>query len=164
MNGEFSKPETVRPVIVIDRREKRPLAFTRLQAIIATLPTGDYSIAGAERLFAVERKSLADLCWCATGRERERFSRALQRLRAYDFRRVLIVGSQAALIAQRTAWHFALESEARYRVPFVIVATPEQAARQVERWALWFSRDLTETARAIREAANPAPPLTPTRV
>jgi len=151
---EADNASHVRPVIVIDRREKRPLVTTRLQSLIATLPTGDYSIAGAEHLFAVERKTISDFVWCSTGRERARFERVLQRLRGYDFARVLVIGEEAALKAQRTAYRFALEAEARYRVPFVIVATPEQAARQLERWALWFVHSLTETARAVVRAAN----------
>jgi len=70
------------PVIIIDSREQTPLQFTRLEARVATLPSGDYSIAGLEELFAVERKSIPDLVACCTGQNRERFERELHRLQA----------------------------------------------------------------------------------
>ena len=48
------------PAIVIDTREKDPLAFANLSTDVATLDTGDYSIVGLTHLIAVERKSLPD--------------------------------------------------------------------------------------------------------
>ena len=53
--GELSERERI---IVIDRREQSPLeAFQRLQTVPRTLTTGDYSVAGLEHLFSVERKT-----------------------------------------------------------------------------------------------------------
>jgi ERCC4-type nuclease len=46
-----------KPVIVIDSREQEPLSFTRLRSVVGTLTSGDYSVAGLEELFAVERKT-----------------------------------------------------------------------------------------------------------
>ncbi len=57
----------MRPAIVIDTREQMPLVFRHLSAVRATLQTGDYSVLGLEHLFAVERKSLADLVMCCVG-------------------------------------------------------------------------------------------------
>jgi DNA excision repair protein ERCC-4 len=63
-----------------------------------TLVTGDYSIAGLESLFAVERKSISDLVGCCVGQGRERFERELHRLRGFRFRRLLIIGSEAQIL------------------------------------------------------------------
>jgi hypothetical protein len=49
-----------------------------------TLQTSDCSVAGPEELFAVERKSVADLVACYVA-ERERFERELHRLRGCRF-------------------------------------------------------------------------------
>ncbi|HAB17515.1 MAG TPA: hypothetical protein PLX89_07505 [Verrucomicrobiota bacterium] len=50
-----------RPQIIVDSREQCPLVFRNLPSAVGTLITGDYSFAGAEELFAIERKSIADL-------------------------------------------------------------------------------------------------------
>jgi ERCC4-type nuclease len=71
----------LRPVIKIDSREQAPLVFTRLQAVAGTLYAGDYSIAGLESSFAVERKSIDDLANCCMGANRDRFEHELLRLR-----------------------------------------------------------------------------------
>ena len=82
--------------IIIDTREQRPLHFKALPTTRGTLETGDYSIVGLTHCIAVERKSLDDLLACV-GRERDRFTRELQRLRAYRFR-LLVVETDAATI------------------------------------------------------------------
>lgn len=81
------------PPIIVDSREQCPLVFT-VSSETGTLETGDYSVIGLTHLITVERKSLANLLACA-GRERDRFKRELQRLRAYRFR-LLVVESDAA--------------------------------------------------------------------
>ncbi len=48
------------PTGLIDTREQIPLVFTRLPSATTMLWTGD-SLAGAQDLFAVERKSIPDL-------------------------------------------------------------------------------------------------------
>jgi ERCC4-type nuclease len=146
------------PVIVIDTREQTPLAPTRLPCTRAGLLSGDYSIRGLEYLFAIERKSIADLVGCcksgtkAAEGERERFERELHRLRGYKFRRLLIVGSladieagayrseisPAAVLNSLKAW------QVRFDIPVVFRATPEEAAAQVEDWAYYFARELVE--------------------
>ncbi|MCC7291439.1 MAG: hypothetical protein IT449_05175 [Phycisphaerales bacterium] len=88
------------PTIIIDTREQAPFTFANLPSEPGTLDTGDYSVRGLEHLVAVERKSLDDLLACV-GRERERFKRELQRLRAYRFR-LLIVEASAADLEQGT--------------------------------------------------------------
>ena len=76
--------------IITDSREQTPLIFTNFPTVTAGLPTGDYSIAGLEDDFCIERKSLSDLYGSLTS-GRDRFMRELQRMRAYQFRRLLII-------------------------------------------------------------------------
>jgi ERCC4-type nuclease len=83
------------PVIVIDSREPERLPFRRLKTHCGPLITGDYSVAGLESLFAVERKSISDLVGFCIGQNRERFDRELHRLRGLRFNRLLVVGSEA---------------------------------------------------------------------
>jgi hypothetical protein len=52
-----------------------------LPSVCRTLLTTDYSAAGFESLFAIERKSIPDLVNCCTGENRVRFERKLQRFR-----------------------------------------------------------------------------------
>lgn len=48
-------------VIIIDNREQTPLTFEHFPSMCGTLQSGDYSLAGHEGRFTVERKSVADL-------------------------------------------------------------------------------------------------------
>lgn len=141
------------PVLLVDTREQRPLQFSHLPAESATLYTGDYSVKGLEEVFAVERKSLADLAGSLT-RERDRFMREMHRLRGYQFPYLLAIGDDmelSRLIAQgRLKLHQVEHSlraiESRYGVHVERVYTEEQAARLVETWAFC----------AWREAMKPA--------
>jgi len=156
---------TPTPTIIVDAREQTPLPFAHFPTERATLPTGDYSVLGFERDFSVERKSIGDLVQSLT-HGRDRFSRELQRMRAFDFRRLLVVGSltdiechnyrsQAnpkAIIASLTAF------EVRYSLPVCFRETPEAAAVQVERWAFYFLRErLNAAADIMRRYGEQAP-------
>ena len=143
------------PVIIQDTREQTPLAF-EFPSRVGTLPLGDYSFAGGESDFAVERKSIPDLCACVTG-ERERFERELNRLRGYRFRALVIVGTRqeiethqyrsqvepAAVLASLTMWHV------RYNIAPVYCETPSAAARQVELWAWYVARGMRHAAKGV---------------
>jgi DNA excision repair protein ERCC-4 len=151
------------PVIVIDTREQDPLAFGRLPWRTGTLPTGDYSVAGMEELFSVERKSIADLVACCAT-ERERFERELHRLRGYRFKRLLVVGTERDVIEGRYRSRITPQSvlgslatwEIRYDIPIVFVSTPEAAARQIERWAFYYARECVLGLNGLcRAAATP---------
>lgn len=158
-----SPPEGDGPVIVIDTREQNPLPIAGLPSVRGTLVSGDYSIVGAEELFAIERKSIADLVACCTGDNRARFERELHRLRGFEFARLLIVGSAedlaagryrsaippASVLASLAAW------EVRYRVPVVFAPSVSEAVPYVESWALWFARDRVKTAEAIAAPSRP---------
>src|ERR1700730_12276222 len=145
------------PVVIVDTREQEPLTFSRLESRRGTLTTGDYSVAGLESLFAVERKSISDLVGCCVGENRTRLERELHRLRGFRFKRLLIVGSEEQIL--RAQYRSSIEPKAipgtlsafeiRYDVPTVYCATPEVAARQVERWVFWFAREMVETVNEL---------------
>lgn len=149
----LSRLADLRPVIVIDTREQTPLSFRQLATRPGTLMTGDYSVAGLEHLFAVERKSVADLVGCCMGDNRDRFERELHRLRGFRFARLLIVGCEAEVTTQRyrsnispkAVLHTVRAFEARY-VPVVWEPLPDKAATLIEQWAFWFARECVCTA------------------
>src|SRR5262245_42027931 len=129
----LGKLADLRPTIVVDSREQEPLTFTRLQSVRGTLYSGDYSIRGLEDKFAVERKNLDDVANCCVNSNRDRFERELHRLRGYRFKRLLIVGARAKIVAAR--YHSRIMPKAvlaslgafeiRYDLPVVFVETPE---------------------------------------
>ncbi len=89
-------------MIVVDTREQDPLIFERLASVRGSLQTGDYSVAGLQDQFSIERKTVSDLIGCCMGDNRERFERELHRLRGYRFKRLLVVGSEAEIPASIT--------------------------------------------------------------
>ena len=143
------------PCIIIDTREQTPLAF-EFPSVRGTLPLGDYSFIGGEDDFAVERKSISDLCGCVT-HDRERFEREMNRLRGYRFRALLVCGTRAdiethnyrsqvepsAVLASLTMWHV------RYGIAPVFCATATDAARQVELWAWYAARGQRHAGKAV---------------
>lgn len=138
------------PTVIIDTREQTPLDFLHLPSERGTLQSGDYSIAGLEHDFAVERKSITDLCGSCT-RSRERFERELHRLRGFDFARLLIIGAPYE-VARRTPNAKAIFSslsafEVRWKTPVVWEADPATAALLVERWAWFYHRERTRAHR-----------------
>jgi DNA excision repair protein ERCC-4 len=157
--GELS---ATKPTIVIDTREQEPLVFSRLESVGGTLITGDYSVIGLEELFAIERKSISDLVGCCMGENRSRFERELHRLRGYRFKRLLIVGSRGEIELGRYVSRISPKSvlgslsawECRYDCPIVYAATPEEAAREVERWVWYFTREVIENVNDIWRAAS----------
>ncbi len=129
------------PIIIVDSREQCPLAFPNLPTTVGTLDAGDYSIVGLTHLVAVERKSIDDLLACC-GRERERFKRELQRLRAYRFRLLVIEADAAGLEAGQ--WRSQLAPAhvlgslaawcAQYELPVWLAGSHDGAGRFVERF------------------------------
>jgi DNA excision repair protein ERCC-4 len=153
---------TAKPLLIIDSREQSPLVFTRFESIRGTLQTGDYSIAGLEELFAVERKSIDDLVGCCIGDNRERFERELHRLRGFRFKRLLVVGSRGEIQLQRYRSRILPKSvlgslnawECRYDVPIVFSQTPAAAALEIERWSFFFAREVVKGANALARATT----------
>ena len=154
----------LQPVIIIDSREQTPLPISRFQTRTGTLTTGDYSFAGGEEHFSVERKTIADLVGCCLSANRPRFERELHRLRGFTFARLLIVGTReqiaagkyrsqinpASVIASLNTW------EVRYGVPVVFSKTEVDAARLVEDWVWWFAREWVLDANQLTKASVPS--------
>lgn len=98
--------------IVIDTREQRPLCFDNVitkesagSRVAVSIPTktrglksGDYSIEGYERTFALERKSSSDLIGTIS-RGRERFERELARMQDMDCSAVIVEAELADCVA-----------------------------------------------------------------
>ncbi len=146
------------PVLVTDTREQKPLAFKHLLSVRETLQTGDYSIPGAEHLFTIERKSIDDLVGCCIGANRERFERELCRIRGFDFKRLLIVGTEEEIMAGQYYSKIKPASvigtirafEVRYDIPVVYSGScSDHAALMVERWAWAFTNELTKRAKEV---------------
>jgi DNA excision repair protein ERCC-4 len=159
----LAKLSDLRPTIVYDRREQSPLVFTRLKAVSGTLYSGDYSLAGCEHLISIERKSVEDLVSCSMGAQRERFTHELHRLRGFQFKRLLVVGTREDIAAGRYHSRIAPKAvlatlgafEARY-LPVVFAATPVEAAILVERWIWYFAREVVENANDLLRGSQAA--------
>ncbi len=140
--------QIIEPQIIVDTREQNPLVFQHYRAERGTLTSGDYSMRGFENQFAIERKSIPDLIGSLT-HDRERFTRELERLRGYTFKRLLIEGTfedieqgryrskatPAAIIGSLYAL------EIRFNIPVVFADTRERAARMIESWSYYFVRE-----------------------
>ena len=113
--------------VIVDSREQAPFTFSGYPAVVevATLASGDYSLAGFESRIAIERKSLPDLVACL-GTERERFTRELVRLRGYDAAAVVVESPCFVLRSGRylggmnpaSAWQSTIALSMRFRIPF----------------------------------------------
>jgi len=156
------------PTLIIDKREQTPLSFTQLPSIVDTLYSGDYSIQGAEHLFAVERKTLDDLATSFTFSRRATFEHELLRLRGHRFRRLLIIGSEEDVLAQRYRSNMLPKAllgslysfEIRYDIPVVWTADPDSAAELIERWAQRFVTEITKVSYNVN-CGKKSPSLNP---
>ena len=134
--------------LIADTREKRPLVFLHFPTVTACLSEGDYSVQGFEKQFTIERKSISDLVQSVTA-ERERFEKELIRIRPYDFKRLLIIGTLDDIRKHRYRSQAKPKSvmasiyafEIRYSLPCVFSATPEEAAELIEAWSYYFVRE-----------------------
>jgi ERCC4-type nuclease len=157
----LSKLAIRHPTISIDTREIEPLTFSRLQSVRGTLYSGDYSILRLEETFAVERKSLDDIANCCLSSNRDRFEHELHRLRGYQFKRLMIVGTREDIAAgfyrSRIIPKAVLATlgafEVRYDLPVVFADTPEAAAREIERLAVYFSREVLKLAHSLSKSS-----------
>ena len=146
----------ITPTLIIDTREQCPLLFNQLDYESGTLKTGDYSIKGLEHLFAVERKSISDLVQSVTS-GRKRFENELHRLRGFRFKRLLVVGNEDDVLnhnyrskaSPKSILHSLYAFECRYNVPVVFSGNEVNAARLIERWAYWYSREVHKAASAL---------------
>lgn len=132
------------PVLLVDSREKKPLLFEHLESERKLLYTGDYSIKGLEPHFTVERKSVRDLVSTLSNRRKD-FMHELERMRGYDFKRLLIIGTRQELLNELATRRINLASvDGSLRaidtraVPVVWCDTPLLASRLVESWAWYY--------------------------
>ncbi|MCH8968887.1 MAG: ERCC4 domain-containing protein [Planctomycetes bacterium] len=152
---------SVSPVIVVDTREQDSWKFGNLPTEPGTLSTGDYSIKGLTHLIAIERKSLPDLLGCV-GRERDRFKRELQRLRAFRFRCLVVEASYADL--ERGGWRSKIQPShvlgalaawmAQYALPVILAGDHQAAARFAERYLFQAARCIAQENAALGVTAE----------
>jgi ERCC4-type nuclease len=149
------QPEDV--TIIIDSREQAPFDLSPMRAERGTLATGDYTVRGLEELVAVERKELGDLIGCLCS-GRERFTRELQRMKAYPARVVVVEASWADLASGN--YRSQMEPEAatntiaswtgRFCVPFMFCGDRRNAQIFAARFLFHEARRWAERAEALR--------------
>lgn len=145
--------------ILVDTREQTPLPFSpSVPTSRATLYPGDYSIDGLTHIFAVERKSLADLIGSLIGHKpladgtrrynRDRLVEELLAMRAHRFRCVAVTAPRYAIEGHQYQSRIPPENvigmiasiEAFTGVQFKFFASADEAARWVAVEALHFWR------------------------
>ena len=151
----------IEPTIIIDSREQRAWQFENLPSEPGTLAVGDYSVRGLTHLISIERKSLPDLLACV-GRERDRFRRELQRLRAYRFRALVIEASYADLEAG--GWRSQVKPAAvlgslagwqcQYELPIWLAGDHQAAGRFAEKYLYQCARLIAGENAALGMAAE----------
>ena len=152
-----------KPILIADSREKTPLVFN-CPSVVRGLYSGDYSFVGAEHLFAVERKTLADLAASCASSRREVFEHELLRLRGCRFRRLLITATEEDVHAHNYRSNMSPNAllgsvhtfEVRYDIPLVWEPDVGAAARLVERWAQRFAREAMKDSYQISIEAKRA--------
>lgn len=148
----------MRPVILRDTREQRPLDRWFSDAVsveVVTLSTGDYSLVGFTDRVCVERKSLPDLVACV-GPERERFMDCARRMQAYAFRLLVVEASVADVLAgayrsrtnPQSVIGTTLALMADYGVPTLWAGDAQTAANMIERMFCRMARKAQEASAA----------------
>jgi len=141
--------------IVIDTREQLPYEF-QVETERCTLPTGDYSIKGAESLVVIERKTTNDLIGCLTG-GRERFERELYRGMSLQFFALVVEsslmdlsnGHYMSLMKPKAAIQSLLVLSIRYGLPIFFAENRDYGARATESLLLKFSREMEKRMNAV---------------
>lgn len=154
--------------IVCDSREQAPYRFDGYPVVVevGALASADYSLHGFTDRIGIERKSMQDLIHCL-GPDRERFSRELQRLKAYDSSAVVIEQPQSVLrlghfrsrMDAGAAWQSCLALSMRFRVPFFWAENRADAERICFDCLRHFARDRWRELQALRLV----PTMTPER-
>jgi len=142
--------------ILIDTREQLPYAFS-VPTRTATLPTGDYSIAGGENLIAVERKTSDDLVGCLT-RHRERFERELHRGMALQYFALVVEsslmslsnGHYMSLMKPKAAIQSLLTFSVRYDLPIFFAENRNYGERLTESLLVKFAREMEKRAEVLQ--------------
>ncbi len=158
--------------IIQDSREQCPFRFEGFNAVVevGALATADYSLAGFTDRIVIERKSMQDLIHCL-GPDRERFSRELQRLKAYDSSAVVIEQPQSVLrlghyrsaMNAESAWQSVIALSMRFRVPFWFCDSRADAEAVTFNFLRHYARDRWRELTALNPAARIAPDATERR-
>ncbi len=92
--------------IIRDTREQLPYSFAgKIPYVDKGLKSGDYSIVGFEDKFVVERKSMADLYSTLGSQDgRRRFNNMLDRIKGYDFKALVIEGSEEEVLTPQLSY------------------------------------------------------------
>lgn len=99
-------------VVIVDTREQLPYKFNNpaladmgilTPTVIDTLHTGDYSIAGHENEFTVERKNRNDFYGSFFSKERDREKKKIERMGCLDFKAYVIECTENTLLNPLTA-------------------------------------------------------------
>lgn len=140
------------PAIVIDTREQLPYTFDGLPTVLATLKSGDYSLAGFEHRIAVERKSHADL-WGSMTSGRARFQRCCERLSQLE-RAAIVIECSMAEACERPSYiqrtnpasvvGGLISWSAQYRLPVFFCDNRAFAERVTLRYLIAFAKHLTK--------------------
>lgn len=95
------KQPAPKPRILVDSREQLPWRFSPAVDVElgVSLPTSDYSLAGATETTAIERKSIPDLVMSCASKERERFWECMRRLSEYKHKALIVEGSMSDILA-----------------------------------------------------------------
>ena len=130
--------------ILVDTREQRPFSFagpaySSVEIVKGTLPTGDYSVLGFENECAVERKSADDLIMCLT-RNRDRFTKELIRTRGLCSFAVVVEcsmldiaqGNYRSRMNPKAAVNSILGMMAKYGTAFIFAGT-----RSLAEWSTY---------------------------
>ena len=155
--------------IVVDSREQCPFRFEGYPVEVETgaLASADYSLHGFTDRIGIERKSMQDLIHCL-GPDRERFSRELQRLKAYDSSAVVIEQPQSVLrlghyrsaMNAESAWQSVIALSMRFRVPFWFCDSRADAEAVTFNFLRHFARDRWRELQALRLAPTMTPAAT----
>lgn len=142
-----------RPCILRDTREQNPLDrwFTPAVTVqVASIGTGDYTVAGYSSQIAIERKSLPDLVHCC-GADRERFMDQMRRMRDYRVKVLVVEALEEAVWAG--AYRSSIDCKSvigavraiamDYGVSTFWCGNPKGAAQLVEWMALRMVRKFT---------------------
>jgi DNA excision repair protein ERCC-4 len=150
--------------ILIDSREQNGYHFDRFQDVTtsrAALVSGDYSLAGAEHLVSLERKSIDDLVSCLC-RERARFERELHRLRGYELRAVVVEadlldlarGNYRSRMNPASCVNSVLALHQRFDVPFLFAGSRRAGEYCVYQLLRFWLKDAQERAGVVLAMAD----------
>jgi len=143
-------------VIIIDTREQLPYTFD-VPSEVATVPVGDYSIAGLEYRIGIERKELNDLIGCLC-KGRERFERELQKARALSYFAVVVEASLDDIAQHRyrskmlpqAVFQSLMAFSVRYRLPIWFAGNRARARKITQSLLEKFSGEIEKKKKAVQ--------------